>query len=81
MNLMQSARPVDLEICFRRHAKTEMKPWIVAGVIAGLAYQCLRLTFAPVVGDDARPDCTSIRFDAFQLYLEPVLLYFDIVSQ
>ena len=58
-----------------------MESGIVAGVIAGLTYKCLRLNLVAVVSQDAGTDCTSIRLHALQLYLQPVLADFQIVSQ
>ena len=50
-----------------------MQTWIVAGVVAGLAQDRLRLDFRPIVHQHARSDRAAIRFHSLQLDLEPVL--------
>ena len=58
-----------------------MQPGIVAGIEAGLAEHGLRLHLAAIADQHSRANCATVRLDALQFHLDPLLLSGQVISQ
>ena len=77
----QPVWPIHVQAGRSEVSQAEVQTGIVARIETGLAEDGLCLSLPSIMGEHPRTDRASIRFDTFQLHLNPVLFSADIVAQ
>jgi len=81
VNFVGSAGPENVYNRLLLRTQPEVEPRIVAGVVARLAENGLRLDLGAVMHQYARPNCAAIRLHTLQLDLQPVLVGLHVIPQ
>lgn len=79
---MEPAWPIDVNVDDGRGPKAEMQTGIVAGKIAGLAQDSLRLGLVTIMDENPGSYATAVGLDALQLHLDLIIsLAAEVIAQ